>query len=222
MANTRQTTTTGNQRLQNELTALGARPLVNFDLVSARPFEFNFTVTDNATTASDLTLAASCDDDELITNYGFSASSPDIIMHITAVSAQLNTLRETNIIIQELFQRLALHHQAAGGRSQSINLCQFMTQSSYENGATANAESRMDPIVYELAAPWQVNFRSDTFEIRPTTAVDTAGGNLTGSIAFYGFCWPTAQGEGSGISCPDRQTAQAIGLALRVPPPVGR
>ena len=74
MAITRQTTTTGNQRLQNELTALGARPLVNFDLVSARPFEFNFLVTDNATTASDLTAAASCDDDELITNYGFSAS----------------------------------------------------------------------------------------------------------------------------------------------------
>ena len=79
-----------NPRLQNELTVLGARPLVNFDLVSSRPFQFGWQIATGVTTASDLTAQVNCLDDELRTNYGFTANNPDLILHITGFSAQVD------------------------------------------------------------------------------------------------------------------------------------
>jgi len=215
--------TTSNTRLQNELTTLGARPLVNFDLVSARPFQFAWSIATGVVTASDLTNQANCPDDELRTNYGFTSNNPDLILHITGFSAQVDLLTETSAICQQIFNQVAIHHQAAGGRSQSINMGQFLTSSSETTVIDAvplNIQNRNAPVYYELANPWQVNMRSDTFEVRPTAAIATVAANILGSLAIYGFAWPSAQGESSGINCPDAKVARALGMAMRVRPPV--
>lgn len=216
--------TTSNTRLQNELTVLGARPLVNFDLVSARPFQFGWSIATGVTTASDLTATANCLDDELRTNYGFTANNPDLVLHITGFSAQVDLLTETSAFCQQIISEVAIHHQAAGGRSQSINMGQFLTNSTYaisDSQATAAlSQNRPEPVYFELAAPWQVNLRSDIFEVRPTAAIGFAAANILGTLAIYGFAWPSAQGESSGINCPDSKVARALGMAMRVSPPV--
>lgn len=216
--------TTSNTRLQNELTVLGARPLVNFDLVSARPFQFAWSILTGVTTASDLTAQVACLDDELRTNYGFTANNPDLILHITGFSAQVDLLTETSVISQQVLSQVAINHQAAGGRNQSINMNQFITNSTYaisDSQATAAlSQDRPAPVYYELANPWQVNLRSDIFQVRPTAAVATVAAAISGTLAIYGFAWPSAQGESSGINCPDSKVARALGMAMRVRPPV--
>jgi hypothetical protein len=216
--------TTSNTRLQNELTVLGARPLVNFDLVSSRPFQFAWSIASGVTTASDLTAQVNCLDDELRTNYGFTANNPDLILHITGFSAQVDMQTETSVISQQLFSQVAINHQAAGGRNQSINMNQFITSASTSTVIDAtplNIQSRQGMIYHELSSPWQVNLRSDTFQVRPTAAVTFAvAANIVGTLAIYGFAWPSAQGESSGINCPDQRTARALGMAMRVRPPV--
>jgi hypothetical protein len=214
--------------LQNELVSLGARPVFTPSIASARPFQFTYLVTDNATTASDLTATStSCTDAELNFNYGATGDNPQIVMQIEAISADLDVLDETSIICQELSSRLYLYHQAAGGRSQYINLGQFLKWSSYGSAYDASAAAvmntnRPDPLVYTLPSPWIVNFNTDQLSVAPIAAVNTAGGNLTGGIVFYGFAWSVPQGMPSQIECPSSQQAASLGLGLRAIPEVTR
>lgn len=213
--------------LQNELVSLGARPVFSPSIASARPFQFIYTVTDNATTASDLTATStSCTDAELNNNYGATGDNPQIVMQIEAISVDLDVQTENTIICQELSSRLYLYHQAAGGRSQYINLGQFLKWSSYGSaveGATPLAYyNRPDPLTYTLPSPWLVNFNTDQLSVAPIAAVNTATGNLLGGIVFYGFVWSVPQGMPGQIECPTPQQASALGLGLRAIPEVTR
>jgi hypothetical protein len=214
--------------LQNELVSLGARPVFTPSIASARPFQFIYTLTSGATTASDLTATStSCTDAELNNNYGATGDNPQIVMQIEAISADIDVQEETPAICQQVSSRLSLFHQAAGGRSQYINLGQFLKWSSYGSAydSTANEvyTNRPDPLVYTLPSPWIVNFNTDQLTVSPTAAVTTsAGANLLGGIVFYGFVWSVPQGMPSQIECPSSQQAASLGLGLRAIPEVTR
>jgi len=212
--------------LQNELVSLGARPVFSPSIASARPFQFIYTVTDAATTASDLTAtSSSCTDAELNFSYGATGDNPQIVMQIEAISADLDVRTESTIIQQQLSSRLYLYHQAAGGRSQYINLGQFLKWSSYGSAAEGDTPlayfNRPDPLVFTLPTPWLVNFNTDQLSVAPISAVTTgASVNLLGGIVFYGFAWSVPQGMPSQIECPTSQQAASLGLALRAIPEV--
>jgi len=215
--------------LHNELVSLGARPVFSKSIASPRPFQFIYTLTSGATTASDLTATStSCTDAELNNNYGATGDNPQIVMQIEAISADIDVQEETPAICQQVSSRLSLFHQAAGGRSQYINMGQFLKWSSYGSAYDSSAANltytnRPDPLVYTLPSPWVVNFNTDQLTVSPTAAVTTsAGANLLGGIVFYGFVWSVPQGMPAQIECPTSQQAAALGLGLRAIPEVTR
>lgn len=214
--------------LQNELVSFGARPVFTPGIASARPFQFIYTVTSGAVTASDLTATStSCTDAELLNNYGATGDNPQIVMQIEAISADIDVQEETPAICQQVTSRLALYHQAAGGRSQYINMGQFLKWSSYGSAYDSTVPetftNRPDPLVYTLPTPWIVNLNIDQLSVAPTSAVTTsAGANLLGGIVFYGFVWSVPQGMPGQIECPTPQQASALGLGLRAIPEVTR
>lgn len=213
--------------LQNELVSLGARPPFSPSIASARPFQFIYTMTSGATTASDLTATSTqCTDAELNNNYGATGDNPQIVMQIEAISADIDVQNETPAICQQVSSRLSLFHQAAGGRSQYLNLGQFLQWSSYGSAYDASAAAvlttnRPAPLVYTLPNPWVVNFNIDQLTVSPTAAVTTsAGAPLLGGIVFYGFVWSVPQGMPAQIECPTSQQAANLGLGLRAIPVV--
>ena len=211
-------------RLTRELASLGARPTGDLDVVAAGPFAFAFTITTGATTASDLTLEAQCKDDELRRNYGFSADNPQVMLHIEGISATMDFGAETTDIVNELSNQVAIHHQAAGGRSRSINLAGLLQSSGYvasDDGAGVVSVNKDAPRIYTLPTPWSVNCNTDTFEVLPTSSIASAA-NVLGGLVLYGFAWAVPQGVPDPISCPDGQTAAALSAALRMPPEVTR
>jgi hypothetical protein len=214
-----------NQRLSRELTALGARPLVNFDITAAQPFQFSYAITSAAVTASDLTLAASCEDQYLRENLGYTADNPQVILRIEAMSMSIQTGTETAIITDQLYNRIAVRHQAAGGRVNSINAASFIRNSSYTSEIDAgplNLQNRSHQDVYVLASPWQVNCNTDTFEVRPSVAVTTVAGTVLGGLTLYGFAWSVPQGIGTPVECPSADVARALSMGLRAVPEVAR
>ena len=77
--------------VQVELRSLGARPPVQYNYVAARPFLFGGIVTDDATTAADMTLTTGILDQELRANYGGTGSNPQIMVLIEAFHLSLET-----------------------------------------------------------------------------------------------------------------------------------
>lgn len=210
-----------NQRLSRELTALGARPLVNFDITAANPFQFIYTITQNAVTASDLTLAAQCTDQFLRENLGYSADNPQVILRIEAISMSIQLGDETPALSDQLFNNVCIRHQAAGGRVTSINCAPFLKNSSYAT-EVALSQNRPHQDVYVLPYPWQVNCNTDTFEVRPSIAVNTTNATVLGGVTFYGFAWSVPQGIGTPIECPTSEVARALSMGLRAAPEVAR
>ena len=210
-----------NQRLSRELTALGARPLVNFDITAAQPFQFIYTITQNAVTASDLTLAAQCTDQYLRENLGYSADNPQVILRIEAMSMSIDLVDETGALSNQLFNNIAIRHQAAGGRVNSINAASFLKNSSYAT-EVALSQNRPHQDLFVLAAPWQVNCNTDTFEVRPSIAVNTTNATVLGGLTLYGFAWSVPQGIGTPVECPTADVARALSMGLRAIPEVAR
>lgn len=210
-----------NQRLSRELTALGARPLVNFDIAAAQPFQFVYTITQNSVLASDLTLEAQCTDQYLRENLGYSADNPQVIIRVEAISMSIALDTESSLLSNELFNTISIRHQAAGGRVNSINCASFLKNSSYSS-LVAAGQNRPHQDLYVLASPWQINTNTDTWEVRPSIAVNTTAATVLGGVTFFGFAWSVPQGIGTPVECPSAEVARALSMGLRTVPEVAR
>jgi len=210
-----------NGPVQNELKALGARIPVAYNYVAPRPFLFGGVITDNATTAADLTLAAGIYDKELQANYGGAADNPMIMLLIEQFRFELEIGVETAALTSDLLENIYIHHLAAGGRSSYIMANQFASGVVNETtGADASFANRSRP-AYLLPTPWLVNLNNDTFEVAPNAAINTAA-NVPFTLTCYGYAWSVAQGAGRPLECPDGAQAAALSVSQRVAPIVTR
>ena len=190
-----------NGPVQNELKALGARIPVAYNYVSPRPFLFGGVITDDATTAADLTLAAGIYDKELQANYGGSADNPMIMVLIEQFKFEFEFGGETSALSNDLLENVYIHHLAAGGRSTYIQVNQFASSSiTPSTGADTTFVNRARP-AYLLPTPWLVNLNNDTFEVAPRTAIDLTA-NIPFTLTCYGYAWSVAQGAGRPLECP--------------------
>ena len=207
--------------VQNELKALGARIPVAYNYVAPRPFLFGGVITDGATTAADLTLAAGIYDKELQANYGGSADNPMIMLLIEQFKFEFEVGTEAAAKFSDLLENVYIHHLAAGGRSSYIQVNQFASGVVLETtGADASFANRSRP-AYLLPTPWLVNLNNDTFEVAPIATVDTAA-NVPFTLTCYGYAWSVAQGAGRPLECPDGQQAAELEVSQRRAPIVTR
>ncbi len=202
--------------VQIELRSLGARPPVQYNYVAARPFLFGGIITDDATTAADMTLTAGILDQELRANYGGTGSNPQIMVLIEAFHLSLETGVETAPLQADLLENIYIHHLATGGRSNYI-MCKQFTDSPMDASYGADDETaqyfRTIRSPYLLPSPWLVNLNSDIFELAPVVAVNT-GANVPFTLTCYGYAWSVAQGAGRPIPCLDAQQAAALAPVL--------
>ena len=128
---------------------------------------------------------------------------------------------ETAAVAADLLENTYIHHLAAGGRSSYIMVNQFASGVITEAPAvTANYANR-SRAAYLLPTPWLINLNSDTFEVAPVAAVNTAA-NVPFTITAYGYAWSVAQGAGRPVECPNDAQAAALAIEQRRSPVVTR
>ena len=209
--------------VQNELRALGARLPVAYNYVAPRPFLFGGVITDDATTAADLTLAAGIFDKELQANYGGSADNPMIMLLVEQFKVEFAAGVETAALMSDTLNEVYIHHLAAGGRSTYIQVNQFASFAITEaTGADASFANRAAP-PYLLPTPWLINLNNDTFEVAPRNAINyAAAAGLPFTLTAYGYAWSVAQGAGRPLRCPTGAQAAQLAITQRSAPIVTR
>lgn len=155
-------------------------------------FILKFTVTDNATTVSDLT--ASVADPRILDMIGATAATndPSVIVVAESISVALVEGPETPEILCSVVQTLQLTHTPQQGDDiMRVGLHDFLT-SMFEGSDIAagplyaNNLQRVE--TFPLDDPMWIDFTVDTLTINPVVAVNSAG-NITGYLFIDGYAF---------------------------------
>ena len=161
------------------------------------PFWAKCTVTDNSTTAHDLTTIATWQHSGILDAY--SANDPELMMQIDAVEAYLVMNAETESALANLLAELRLHWKT-GKDDYYLDLIEF-GGTFFDQYNVSTTETNVTKLVYGrtprravLQDPWYPDLHSDTLELAPRNAVNM-GANVTVYLKFHGVAHPSNLGR---------------------------
>lgn len=159
-------------------------------------FIFPFTITDNATTAADLSALASARDRKILDVAGLSAAAdnPNAVIIIERMAIILTPAAETQAILTSLAVELELTHTPAGGASPTRRLQAFEFITSAVKGVASGATAEITASIVDFmsvetqyipGSPLLVNLGEDGLDLAPRAAVNS-GANVTGVMVVDG------------------------------------
>jgi hypothetical protein len=161
------------------------------DVIYEGPFSAIGSITDNATTAVDLTLAAAfAQDAQMALQLGFTTNDPKIMMLVQGFRLILNLTAETATpnLGFDLAKCLYLEH-THGKKTRYIQLRQNVIDNArFIQNPAGITSTLMDLGYMSLRNPVLVDFQNDVFSIAPMVAVNTAA-NVPFNLVLYGAAW---------------------------------
>lgn len=184
----------------NMVLSLGIRPPTDMPrTVVEGPFIWPATITDNATTAADLTAAAALQDRALWDIAGVSAGTDNakVVVAIERIGLYIEESTETEAVLADLVQNLVMTHTPANGRTRRIPMHKYiMSFSASKSRATTDglATTLQKGRTYHIGiAPLYVDLEHDEWTLAPHTAVNSAANvlvkMLTDGYAFSNTGW---------------------------------
>lgn len=166
------------------------------------PFLFIGSITDNATTAVDLTASAANKSPQLVQAFG-AIADPECILAITGFEFYLENTGEADTVglMADLLENAYIRH-AIHNLDDRIGVFPFagttFPAAAVADTTTAGAAQIRNRYtrpgtVFELPRPWFVDMSRDTFEVAMLAAVDVAA-NVPVQVVAHGCAWSTAEG----------------------------
>lgn len=196
-----------NRQVANELEAYGVRSPLAMTEVRQGPFFLDVSFLDNVTTDTDLTATGVIGEDAQLEAMGAGSSQPAIFLVVTAVQWRIAMLAETAQIQLAMLRSAYIKHQPAGAMERRIPLGDAIVTAPFVSASGTDAQYfSIHRRPYKLKNPAAISLRRDQLNLSLTTAVNTAAGNLEGTLVLYGYAMPDSDNY-SALPCASAKQA---------------